>query len=360
MKDLLNTWIKRHFSDPQVVILAFLLLLGTATVFFMGDILVPVIAALILAYILDGGVYFLTRRLKVNQTISVAIVFSIFTLLLLSLIFILMPLMIRQASQFVLQIPLMMAHGQELLMQLPTKYPSLISEKHILELVSGIRLQVASFSQHIVSFSISSVADLLTFMVYLIMVPLLVFFFLFDKEKMLTWISKFLPRDRALVSTVWKEVNVKSAGYVRGKFVEILLIWFISLITFLWLGLDYAMLLSFMVGISVLIPYVGAAVVTFPIGVVAYYQWGIDSNFFYVIIAYGIIQFLDGNLLVPFLFSEMVNLHPAAIIIAVLIFGGLWGVMGVFFAIPLATLIHAVINAWPNPSEIEAIHEELS
>ena len=103
-----------------------------------------------------------------------------------------------------------------------------------------------------------------------------------------------------------------------------------------------------MVGVSVLIPYVGAAVVTIPIAIVAYFQWGFSSHFTWVMVSYGIIQFLDGNLLVPFLFSEMVNLHPAAIITSVLLFGGLWGVWGVFFAIPLATLIHAVINAWPN------------
>jgi len=51
---------------------------------------------------------------------------------------------------------------------------------------------------------------------------------------------------------------------------------------------------------------------------------------------------------VPFLFSEAVNLHPLIIIIAVLIFGGLWGFWGVFFAIPLATLVKAVVNAWPS------------
>ncbi len=351
MKKLLNTWVQRHFSDPQVIILAFLLLLGTATIFFIGDILVPVIAALILAYVLDGAVSFLQRRLKLHQTIAVAITFSIFIILLMSVLLVLAPLMIRQASQFVLQIPLMMSHGQDLLMQLPVKYPNLIYEKHVLELVSGIRLQVADISQGVVSFSLSSVANLLSFMVYLIMVPLLVFFFLYDKEKMINWFTKFLPSDRTLVSTVWAEVNIKSAGYIRGKFVEILLVWFVTLITFLWLGLDYAMLLSFMVGISVLIPYVGAAVVTLPIAIVAYFQWGFDSNFAYIIIAYGIIQFIDGNLLVPFLFSEMVNLHPAAIITAVLLFGGLWGVMGVFFAIPLATLIHAVLNAWPKSNE---------
>ena len=63
---------------------------------------------------------------------------------------------------------------------------------------------------------------------------------------------------------------------------------------------------------------------------------------------YGVIQFLDGNLLVPLLFSEVVNLHPVAIIVAVVFFGSLWGIWGVFFAIPLATLIQAIIKAWPS------------
>jgi putative permease len=65
-------------------------------------------------------------------------------------------------------------------------------------------------------------------------------------------------------------------------------------------------------------------------------------------IAYAIIQALDGNLLVPLMFSEVVNLHPVAIILAILVFGGLWGFWGIFFAIPLATLVKAVINAWPR------------
>ena len=67
-----------------------------------------------------------------------------------------------------------------------------------------------------------------------------------------------------------------------------------------------------------------------------------------MIAVYIVIQMLDGNVLVPLLFSEAVNLHPVAIIVAVLFFGGIWGLWGVFFAIPLATLIKAVINAWPK------------
>ncbi|MCK4704421.1 MAG: AI-2E family transporter, partial [Gammaproteobacteria bacterium] len=65
--------------------------------------------------------------------------------------------------------------------------------------------------------------------------------------------------------------------------------------------------------------------------------------------------FMDGNILVPLLFSEVVNMHPAAIIIAVLVFGGLWGVWGVFFAIPLATLIQSVLNSWPSMQQQEVV-----
>lgn len=347
MKKLFDDWFTRYFSDPQVVILAVLLIVASATIFFVGNILVPVFAALIIAYLLEGSINAL-QRFKIHRLVALMISFSLFVLVLLLTIFILAPLMVRQATQFVVQIPRMMTEGQALLMQLPEKYPNIMSEAQMMEIISGLRNQAAEFSQHVVSFSLASVADVLTFMVYLIMVPLLIFFFLIDKDKIIFWAQRFLPNDRTLVVSIWHEVNQKIAGYIRGKFAEILIIWVVSLITFLWLGLEYAVLLSFMVGLSVLIPYVGAAVITAPIALVAYFQWGFDSNFAYVMIAYAIIQFIDGNLLVPLLFSEMVNLHPTAIIVAVLFFGGLWGIWGVFFAIPLATLINAVINAWPR------------
>jgi putative permease len=68
-----------------------------------------------------------------------------------------------------------------------------------------------------------------------------------------------------------------------------------------------------------------------------------------------ILQFLDGNILVPVLFSDAVNLHPIAIIVAILVFGGIWGFLGVFFAIPLATLVKALINIWPTTADY--LHE---
>lgn len=347
MLRLVNNWYHKHFNDPQVAILALLLLFSATLLYFIGDILTPLLAAIIIAYLLDG-VVLKCVELKIPRFIAIIGTFSLFIVFLIVVSFILAPLMIRQGTQFVLEIPKMFTQGQDTLMQLPEKYPNIISQDQVAELLAGIRAQITDFSQTVVSFSLSSVSDLLTFMVYLVIVPLLIFFFLMDKDKILNWFKNFLPNDRKLVSEVWNEMNGKIAGYVRGKFMEIMLVWLVSYVTFLVFGLNYALLLSFSVGVSVLIPYVGAAIVTLPVAIVAYFQWGYSSDTLYIIIAYGVIQFLDGNLLVPLLFSEMVNLHPAAIIVAVLLFGGLWGIWGVFFAIPLATLIHAVINSWPN------------
>lgn len=347
MIKLINDWYTRHFSDPQVAILAFLLLLGFGVVYFAGNLLTPLFAAVIIAYLLDGAVLFL-RRFKIPQFIAMVTTFSIFVIFLLIVLFILAPLMFKQTTQFMLEIPRMLAEGQDVIMMLPEKYPQIISQEFTGEILASIKGNITASSQKFVSLSLASVVDVFSFLVYLVVVPLLVFFFLKDKYLILSWFRSFLPRDRALVATVWSEVNGKITGYVRGKFMEILIIWVISYVTFLIFGLNYALLLSFTVGISVLIPYVGAIAVTLPVAIVAYFQWGYSYETVYVLTAYAIIQFLDGNLLVPLLFSEMVNLHPAAIIMSVLIFGGLWGVWGVFFAIPLATLVHSVMNSWPR------------
>ena len=141
------------------------------------------------------------------------------------------------------------------------------------------------------------------------------------------------------------------ANYVRGKAVEILLVGSVTFLAFLLLGLNYAVLLAVLVGLSVLIPYIGATIVTVPVAAVAYLQFGWGGDFALVMVIYGVIQFIDGNILVPLLFSEAVNLHPVAIITAILFFGGVWGFWGIFFAIPLATLLKAVINAWPKRSD---------
>ncbi|MEM8844319.1 MAG: AI-2E family transporter [Pseudomonadota bacterium] len=347
-------WYERHFSDPQVITLTLFLIVGFAIVIFAGKILAPLLASIVIAYLLEGAVSYLERN-KLPRIIALLLTFISFMALAVILLFVFIPVLSEQFTQFFKELPNMIGQGQKLLMQLPEKFPSLVNESQVEEITTYLRGELITFGQVLITKPLTSVVGLITILIYLILVPLLVFFLLKDKNIILKWLERYLPVQRDLTNEVWFEVNQKIASYVRGKFVEILIVLSVTFVTFKFLGLNYAMLLAVLVGVSVIIPYVGAAVVTIPVMFVAYAQWGISTDFAYVLLAYAIIQFLDGNILVPLLFSEVVNLHPVAIIAAVLFFGGLWGIWGVFFAIPLATLINAVINAWPR---WEAAHKQ--
>lgn len=345
MINILQSWYQKHFSDPQVIILAILLISLSAVLLAFGDVLAPVIAAVVISYVLEGAVTKL-QKLGMPRLLSVMTVFVLFLFSILLLFLGMLPLIVNQLVQLVKELPNMIGAGQKLLMELPQQYP-IISEQQIAEVVSLVNTEIASIGQKILSMSLSSVVDVFTLLVYMVVVPLLIFFFLQDKKNILAWLTRFLPNDMELAAKVWSDVDVKIGNYVRGKILEILVVGFATYLPLAIMGMEYAELLSLLVGLSVIIPFVGAVAVSIPVVLIAFFQWGFTADFVTLIIAYSVVQFLDGNLLVPLLFSEVVNIHPAAIIIAVLVFGGLWGVWGVFFAIPLATVVQAVINAWP-------------
>jgi len=345
--NLIRLWWQRYFSDPQALILLFLLVGSLLIVLTMGDMLAPVFASIVIAYLLEG----LVRRLmhfNCGRLMASVISFIFFMVFYLLMLFWLLPLLSTQVTQLLQETPSMISAGQKSLLALPAKYPALITENQIRELAVIIRSEIGGTAQYVLTRTLASVPGLLAMIVYLFLVPLLIFFFLKDKELIADWISGFLPKQRRLATTVWTEVNSQIAKYVRGKAWEIIVVWSVTYVTFAFFGLQYAMLLSVLVGLSVIVPYIGAVVVTVPVMLIAFFQWGWGPQTGWLIVSYGIIQALDGNLLVPLLFSEVVNLHPIAIIIAVLVFGGFWGFWGVFFAIPLATVVQVLLKVWPR------------
>ena len=347
MFDILQQWYHRHFTDPQTVIFAFILIVGATAVFVLADHLMPILVAIVIAYLGEGMVQWMAR-IRFSRMLSASVVTALMVTMILLAFFVLLPALTRQISELLRELPVMIARGQLLLQELPEQYPEYVSAREIEQILTLTRNELTQFGQRVVSISVASLVGAITFLVYLILLPLMVFFFLKDKRIILDWLANFLPQERRLLRTVWIELDIKIASYVRGKVIEVLIIWSASYLAFALMGLNYAMLLGLAVGLSVIIPYVGATVVTIPVALIAFFQWGFTSQFGWLMAIYGLIQFLDGNLLVPLLFSEVVNLHPVAIIVAVVFFGSLWGVWGVFFAIPLATMIQAIIKAWPT------------
>ncbi|MEE2798060.1 MAG: AI-2E family transporter [Pseudomonadota bacterium] len=353
MLKVFRGWVQRYFSDEEAVVLAVVLALGFAIVISFGDKLAPLLTGVVLAYLLQGLVSRLQRWLP--HGLAVWIVFLLFLGALAALFGVLVPLVWKQMLNLFNELPGMIASWRDQLLHLPEEYPSFISAAQIERLMASINGEVGSFGQWALSQSLASLPVIVAVLVYLVLVPILVFFFLKDSQTITDWAVSHLPRERRLMRVVWTEMNQQIANYIRGKAVEILIVGAVTYISFAILGVNYAALLAVLVGLSVLVPYIGATVVTIPVAVIGLFQWGLGNEFMMLMIVYGVIQALDGNVLVPILFSEAVNLHPVAIIAAVLIFGGLWGFWGVFFAIPLATLFKAVLYAWPRG--IEAAHD---
>ena len=347
MLTVFKNWMERYFADEEAVLVAVLLIAAFFVIVTLGDVLAPMFAAVIIAFMMQGVVQRLTSwGMPHLGAVSVAFILLAGSMIL-SLVY-LVPAIWNQSQNLVREMPRMLREGQDLLLLLPENYPTLVSEAQVRELIDVLRQRLGQAGQTLLSFSLAQLPVIVAILIYLVLVPILVFFFLKDANSMMAWLSSRLPRRRPVMRQIWHEMNQQIASYVRGKFIEIVIVGGVTSLVFSIMDLNYAILLGLLTGISVLVPYIGAAVVTVPVALIAFFQWGWTGEFFWVMAAYAIIQALDGNVLVPLLFSEAVKMHPVVIILAVLVFGGIWGLWGVFFAIPLATLCKAIINAWPT------------
>lgn len=352
MFEMLATWYKKRFSDPDAVSLFAIILVVFFTIYFIGHLIVPLLVAIVLAYLLEWPVNQLTK-LGASRSLSVMIVILFFIGVMIMAVFGLIPTIWKQIGNLWSDIPTMYGDLQKSIASFPQKYPALADFKIIESLITNVKNQLVTVGESAVKGSVASLMSIVSLAIYMVLVPLMVFFLLKDKNELVLFIKKLLPQNRVLVNKVGVEMNQQISNYIRGKVLEIIIVGIASYLAFVVLDLRYAVLLAVAVGLSVLIPYIGAAVVTVPVAIVALFQWGISPEFYWLMIIYGIIQAIDGNVIVPILFSEAVNLHPVIIIVAVLFFGGLWGFWGVFFAIPLATLVKAVWNAVQSTEEAE-------
>ena len=347
MINTLKHWYEEHLTHKESVILVIIMASTFLLLATIGDVLMPVLVALILAYLMQG----VADRLMgwgLNEMLALIGATLLFVGVFLGFTVGIAPLVWRQLGGLIREAPAMVEAVQAEVAGLIAQYPTMIEQAPIDELMSTLQAQAASFGQAVLGFGLSSIPGVLTFAIYMVLIPLMVFFFLKDREVILKWVLGFLPSDRPQLDQIGRAMNVQIANYVRGKGIEITIIGAVSYAAFTTFDLNYTALLALLVGLSVIVPYIGAFLVTIPVMLVALFQFGLTGDFYWVVGLYMLIQVLDGNVLVPLLFSEAVDLHPVAIIIAVLVFGGLWGVWGVFFAIPLATLCNVLLVSWPR------------
>ncbi|MDG1960817.1 MAG: AI-2E family transporter [SAR86 cluster bacterium] len=347
MLEEINNLFRKIFSNEETLVFGMLLTAAFLILFFLGNILTPFLISIIFAYLLVG----MQKRLEdygLNSTIALIVTFSFFLLLGIALMVWLGPLVYQQLQSLILEIPKWVNAFMIFAQNVPEKYPDLVSSDQITAFLQSLSGQITAISQDFLKASIAGIQNTVTIAINLILLPILVFFFLFDRESIISDFLNILPRERAMLKKVWVEMDGQLSNYARGKAIEIVIVGSAAAIIFMYFGLEYIALLSVLVGFSVLIPFLGAFIVTLPVAAVGLLQFGLSFDFWLLMGAYLVLQILDGYLLVPILFSDAVKLHPVVIMLAVFVFGGMFGFWGVFFAIPIATLIKAIWNSWPE------------
>ena len=330
--------------NPRFVTLGLVVVVVVGLFAILGEPLLPFLIALVLAYFLNGGVN-RVRRWKDNRRLAFGLVFGGFLVVYLVGIAGPLQLIVRQGLLLARNFPAIVQKLKELVFEFRTLLEGYWPAGQQDRLADLVGEQLGDVGEHVLGTALTGIPHATTWGLYLFLIPLIVFFLLKDKDELLKSIVRLLPRDRELVEKIWIEVEEKIANYVRGKVWEMLIVGTATTGVFFLLGFQYSAILGLFSGISVLIPFVGAIGVAIPVTVLGYVQWGFGPDMAWLIGAYVVIQILDGNVLAPLIFSEAVQLHPVYILLGVVVFGSLFGFWGVFFAIPLATLAKATVNA---------------
>ena len=348
MINFLKNFFDRYFYDDEQYAALFILSIGIIILYFLGGIIAPVLVSILIAYILNGLMSFMEEKGN-SRILSLSVTLFIFGLFYLS-IFLFLPFLSRQILLLVSDIPQIYESVNLFLSNQLAGYT--IQSNQLDEVIINAFSYIPTLFQNALLQLNSGFSAVMNALLYLIIVPFLVFFLLKDRDVFINYAEILLPKKKNLLTKIWKDLNIQLYGYLRGKGLEMIIVALVTGFVFYFQGVNYSIILAILVGLSVLIPYVGAILVTIPVVLIGLFQWGLDSSFYIFITSYLIIQALDGNVLMPLLLGREVKLHPVVIITAVLIFGGIWGFWGLLLAIPIATFLRAIMVAWPTKEDL--------
>lgn len=321
---------------------------GGFLIYLLAPILMPFMAAAILAYIADP----LVDRLegwKLSRTLSVVVVFSGLTVVSLLCLLLLVPMLERQFVTLAEKLPLYLDRAQAVL--LPWLKESLGLESQPLDLQSlkssisaywkeagGVVAKILSYLSHSGLVLVGWIANLLLMFV-------VTFYLLRDWDVMVSRIHAMLPRRmEPTISKLARESDEVLGAFLRGQLLVMLALSLVYTIGLKIAGLDLALVIGMLSGVVSFVPYLGFIVGIVSAGVAALMQFQDAVHLVYVAAVFMVGQALEGMLLTPLLVGDRIGLHPVAVIFAVLAGGQLFGFLGVLLALPLAAVIAVVIR----------------
>lgn len=331
-------------ARPRVSLRTQLICWGLATIltvlalWTLGPVLLPFFIGAGIAYLLDPVADRLERA-GLSRTLAVTLITlgMVGALVVISLL--IMPLVIRQATALIVMAPQMMVQGHGFLSNM---FPGIIPEldasgRAWFEMAASMREQVTVVARHL----LGSMRGVLGTLSLLVITPVVAFYLLLDWDHLMARIDALLPREHApVIRRLAKEIDKTLSGFMRGQGLVILILAGWYGIMLMLVGLPFGLFIGVMAAVLSFIPYVGTLVGgTTAIGVALFTFWGEPMWIGAVVVIFVIGQILEGNYLQPKIVGQSIGLHPVWLMLALSVFGALFGFVGLVLAVPVAAAL---------------------
>lgn len=335
-----------------------------AAVFFvvlyaLGNQLLPFFLGAAIAYFLDPVADWLedhgcSRALATGLiTIGAIIAFVVATLLV-------VPTLIQQSIQLFNTAPEL---AENLGVFLTQHFPSLLDEQSTLrQSLDSVGKIVSEQGAKVFNTALTSAVGLLNIVVLFVIVPVVSVYLLLDWDRMIERIDDLLPRDHApVIRRLAAEIDKTLSGFIRGMGTVCLILGTYYAIALMLVGLQFGLVVGFIAGLLTFIPYVGALVGgALAIGLALFQFWGEWFWIGAVAVIFAIGQMTEGNVLTPKLVGGSVGLHPVWLILALSVFGALFGFVGMLVAVPMAAAIGVCVRFATTQYQKGALYRGLS
>lgn len=320
-------------------------------IYLLRDVLLPFVAGLALAYLLDPLADRL-ERLKLGRLAATLIILAAFVVGLVVLLIIVVPLAAGQVAALVKALPDMVSRLQGIIVERAGPLFEKIGGADVVgELQSSVGGLVGQGGTWFLAFlgslwsgsrAIVSIASLL------VITPVVAFYLLNDWDRMIATLDGWVPpRHRPTVRRLAGEIDGAVTGFVRGQTLVCVILGSFYAVGLFLVGLNFGVLIGLISGFLTFIPYVGT-LTGFMLSLgVALVQWWPTGDWLHIGLTVGVFlvgQFMEGNVISPKLVGDSVGLHPVWLMFALLAFGSLFGFLGLLMAVPVAASIGVLVR----------------
>jgi predicted PurR-regulated permease PerM len=314
-----------------------------AVFWFMGDVLLPFILGGALAYFLDPVADRL-ERMGLSRAMATAVITAMAILVFVIMALLVIPTLVTQAVNLFAIAPDLTRRLSEFFV---TQFPSLLEEGSTLQTsITSLGTAVQERGGELLNTALSSAAGLLNIVLLFVIVPVVAVYMLLDWDRMISHVDGLLPRDHApVIRMLAHDIDTTLASFIRGMGTVCVILGTYYALALMLVGLQFGLVVGFIAGLVTFIPYLGALIGgALAIGLALFQFWGDWVAIGMVAGIFVIGQVVEGNVLTPKLVGNSVGLHPVWLILALSVFGTLFGFVGMLVAVPVAAALGVIIR----------------